>query len=154
MRVHYRKPHNLTRLHEELLRDVPAVRPTIIGADGRPEAAIVVEGLDDDVWLTVPDTVNVVNIDAVVNAHDPRPLTVVATPNPVAPNALVTVAATLPTGSSDTTVTFQVQGGMAYPEPVTGGQASHAYAFASAGSYRITASSTHHGSSAVEVIVR
>lgn len=81
-------------------------------------------------------------------------LTASVNPNPAAVNATVTVTATLPVGTPDTTVTFQVEGGTIYTEPVTTGQASHAYAFAAAGRCRIICSSAHHGSAVVEVTVQ
>lgn len=80
-------------------------------------------------------------------------LTATATPNTAAVNDTVTVTATLPGGSPDTEVTFQLEGGAAYQEPVTAGQASHAYAFSLAGAYRITVSSAHHGAQTVEVTI-
>lgn len=76
-----------------------------------------------------------------------------ASPNPAAVNATVTITATLPADTPDTSVTFQVEGGQAYTEPVTQGQASHAYAFAQSGVYRIAVSSVHHGTAIVEVTI-
>ena len=81
-------------------------------------------------------------------------LTASATPNPATVNTTVTVTAVLLAGTPDTTVTFQVEGGTAYSEPVTAGQASHAYAFSAAGRYRSAVSSAHHGTAAVEVVVQ
>ncbi len=81
-------------------------------------------------------------------------LTASATPNPVAINATVTVSATLPAGTPDISLTFQVEGGAAYTEPVSAGQASHAYAFVTPGTYRVVVSSLHHGTQVVEVVVQ
>ncbi len=75
-------------------------------------------------------------------------------PSPTAVNAAVMVMATLPANSPDTEVTFKLGGGVAYVEPVANGQASHSYAFAAPGTYRIIVSSTHHGSVIVEVVVQ
>jgi hypothetical protein len=66
----------------------------------------------------------------------------------------VTVTATLPADTPDAEVTFQVDGGQSYTEPVVNGQASHAYAFSLPGTYRIQVSSAHHGQAVVEVIVQ
>lgn len=81
-------------------------------------------------------------------------MSVSASPNPSALDATVTVRATLPAGSPDTSVTFQLEGGQAYQEPVTAGQASHNYAFALAGVYRVSVSSAHHGQQTVEETVQ
>jgi hypothetical protein len=76
------------------------------------------------------------------------------TPTPATVNAVVTVTATLPADTPDAEVTFQVDGGQSYTEPVVNGQASHAYAFSLPGTYRIQVSSAHHGQAVVEVIVQ
>lgn len=77
-----------------------------------------------------------------------------AGPNPATVNATVTVMATLPAASPDTQVTFQVMGGQAFIEPVSNLQASHAFAFASAGTYQVAVSSAHHGTVWLEVVVQ
>lgn len=81
-------------------------------------------------------------------------LTAEASPNPAAVNDIVTVTAALPLDSPDSEVVFQIAGGTAYSEPATGDQASHAYAFATAGDYMILVSSAHHGVAQVGVKVR
>jgi hypothetical protein len=69
-RLHYVKPNNLSQLHDEILAAIPALRPTDEGP------VMVVEGLDDDIYLTVPDGTDEPSIAAVVAAHIPRdPLT-------------------------------------------------------------------------------
>jgi len=81
------------------------------------------------------------------------PISAAASPNPAAVNTTVTVTATLPVDTPDTSVTFQAEGGTAYREPVSNGQASHMFAFAALGIYHVTASSAHHGKTTVEVVV-
>lgn len=81
-------------------------------------------------------------------------LSATVAPNPVAVNTATTVTANLPPGSPDAQVTFQVQGGAAYTEPVANLKASHAFAFASAGTYQVAVSSAHHGTAWVGVIVQ
>lgn len=88
------------------------------------------------------------------NVFVPHRIQLDASPNPATPNATMMVRAILPAGSPDTTVTFQVEGGAIYSEPVATGQANHAFAFASAGIYRVLVSSAHHGTAAVEVMVQ
>jgi hypothetical protein len=58
-RLHFARPNDLGKLHDELL----AARIV-------PER---VEGLGDDIWLTVPESVSVAAITAIVEAHDPTP---------------------------------------------------------------------------------
>lgn len=58
-RLHYTKPHLLSKLHDEL-----------IAAGIVPER---VEGDGEDVWLTVTDGTVESAVAAVVDAHDPTP---------------------------------------------------------------------------------
>jgi hypothetical protein len=58
-RHHYQKPHRLSKLHDEL-----------IAADISLES---VEGIDEDIWLTVPDSQTKAPIDSVVSAHTDSP---------------------------------------------------------------------------------
>lgn len=81
------------------------------------------------------------------------PIAASASPNPAAVNAVVEVTATLPTDTPDTEVTFSVEGGAPVTEPVAQGTATHAYAFARPGTYRITVSSQHHGTATIEIEV-
>lgn len=81
-------------------------------------------------------------------------LSAAALPNPASVNATVTVAAILPAGSLDTQVGFQVQGGTPYVEPVNNMQASHSFAFATAGTYQVAISSDHNGVVYVGVTVQ
>lgn len=78
-RLSFTKPNNLSLLHDQLLAALPALRP-VPNAQGRIsdftgkvelEPIMAVEGLGDEVWLTVPDTANESAIAAVVAAHDP-----------------------------------------------------------------------------------
>lgn len=78
-RLSFTKPNNLSLLHDQLLEAIPDLRP-IPNAQGRIsdftggvelEPVMVVEGLGDEVWLTVPDTADENAIAAVVAAHDP-----------------------------------------------------------------------------------
>lgn len=97
-RLHFIKPNDLSRLHDGLLITIPALRPVaVIGRvewsldglavarwfdgtgslnPGKPELrpVITVEGLADNIWLTVPDNANEAEIAAVVAAHDPATL--------------------------------------------------------------------------------
>lgn len=71
-KLHFVKLNDLSRLHDELLAAIPNLRPLPAGP------VMTVEGLGDDIWLTVPDGAGEASIAAVVQAHDhsaPRPLT-------------------------------------------------------------------------------
>jgi len=78
-RLHYEIKNTLTRLHEELLEAIPALRPiagaspgAILGDDLRREAVMVpVEGNEENVWLTVPDDADEAAIARVIAAHKP-----------------------------------------------------------------------------------
>lgn len=73
-RLHFVKPNNLSSLHDELIAAMPTLRRVAIDPDGRATALpdnLRVEGLNDDIWLTVPDTADEVAIAAVVVAHNP-----------------------------------------------------------------------------------
>ena len=73
-RLHFNRPNNLSRLHDELLAAMPTLRQVRVGADGFNEALfdnLRVEGKDNDIWLTVPDDADELAIGAVVLAHDP-----------------------------------------------------------------------------------
>jgi hypothetical protein len=72
-RLEYTYPHDLGKLHDELLAAIPPLRPTT-GPGGIDVAVMLVEGDDTHVWLTVPDNANERAIAAVVAAHDPTPL--------------------------------------------------------------------------------
>lgn len=81
MRLHYSIPNDLSKLHDELIAAVPALRP-IPDSEPNPvtpnalRAVMTIEGLGDDVWLTVPDGLSAEDeaaIAAVVAAHDPVP---------------------------------------------------------------------------------
>lgn len=77
-----------------------------------------------------------------------------ANPNPAGVNQSVNVTALLPADTPDPTVTFQVQGGAAYLEPIAAGQAAHTFAFATPGRYSLLVSSDHHGTTWLEVTVQ
>ncbi len=58
-------PHDLARLHDELLAAGIAL-PLVDGCSP-------VQGRGDDIWITVPDDTDDAAIAAVVAAHDPTP---------------------------------------------------------------------------------
>ena len=69
-KLHFFKPNALSRLHDEILVAMPGLAPEMR-----------VEGLGDDIWLTVPDTADEAAITVIVQAHDAtRP--VPRTPDP------------------------------------------------------------------------
>jgi hypothetical protein len=57
-RLHYERAHDLSALHDALL-----------AAGITPER---VEGVNTDIWLTVPDGVDEAAVQTVVEAHDPE----------------------------------------------------------------------------------
>lgn len=59
--------HHLSKLHDELLAEIPEVRPV----DG--EAVMLVSGDGAHLSLTVPDDADEAAIQSVVDAHDPTP---------------------------------------------------------------------------------
>jgi hypothetical protein len=65
-RLHYLKAHNLSKLHDELLAAFPS-----LAVEKNP--ILGVEGLGDEIWLTVPDAADEAAIAAVVARHDPTP---------------------------------------------------------------------------------
>ena len=76
-------PHNLGRLHGELIDAVPELAPIVL-PDGRKEARFGLSGIGDRIELLVPDDLSEAAealIEAVIAAHDPTP-----TPTPPAPN--------------------------------------------------------------------
>lgn len=154
MRLTYHRPHTLMKLHGELLA-LPFLEP-ISRPDGEREAVFILSGDGQTVYLDVPDDLTpeqIAELEQVINNHYPN-LTASASPNPAAVNETVIVTATLPDGAPDTEVTFQLEGGTAYTEPVTDGNASHAYAFTMSGTYRINVSSAKCGNATVEVVVQ
>ncbi|CEP67898.1 PKD domain [Moorella glycerini] len=154
MKLIYDRPHKLSKLHAELLQ-LSFLQP-IVRADEEREAILLLQGNGQTVYLDVPDDLTpeqIAEIERVINNHYPD-LTATASPNPATVNETVVVTATLPDGAPDTEVIFQVEGGTAYTEPITNGQASHAYAFAQAGTYRIIVSSVNCGTATVEVMVQ
>lgn len=71
----FRKRHHLTKLHDELLESVPALRPRP-GPSGEPEAALLLGGDGENIEAIVPDDLapeDIEAIKAVVEAHDPTP---------------------------------------------------------------------------------
>lgn len=58
-RLHYSRPHNLSRLHDELLAS--GIRPLLVEGDGA------------ELWLTLADDVAITLVDTIVAAHDPTP---------------------------------------------------------------------------------
>jgi len=71
--LRFTKPHDLGRLHDELLAAMPSLRQTRTGAEGLNEALpgnMRVEGRGDDIWLIVEDSADKQAIAYVVTAHD------------------------------------------------------------------------------------
>ncbi len=62
-RLYYKRANCLSKLHDELL--AVGIKP------------LLVEGLGDDIWITIDDVANTASVDAIVAAHDPTPLPVV-----------------------------------------------------------------------------
>lgn len=81
-------------------------------------------------------------------------LAVTVSPNPVAIDEVVMVTAFLPPYSSDTEITFQVEGGQQWREQVVNCKGTHAFVFTQPGIYQITVSSLSHGKEVVEVVVQ
>jgi hypothetical protein len=81
----------------------------------------------------------------------------VAVPASAATDETITATATLPAGSPDSSVTFQVTFNGEAADPVAlgvvDGAASQQFSFDTPGTYRITASSEHHGAAVGEVVV-
>lgn len=78
-KLHYVRPNDLSKLHDELLAAIPALRPVPMAAHpDHKEAVMTVQGRGDDIWLTVPDDTDETAITTVVAFHDPlaaRPAT-------------------------------------------------------------------------------
>lgn len=71
-RLQFNRPNNLSKLHDELLAAIPALRP-VLNTQDRQEAVMRVEGSGDTVWLEVPNTADTAAIGVVVQAHDSLP---------------------------------------------------------------------------------
>lgn len=80
-------------------------------------------------------------------------LQVSVNPNPVTVGEMVNIVGMLPPNSPDTELTFQVQDGQTYAEPVIDRKASHIYAFVDPGVYRVKVSAPSHSPRTVRVIV-
>jgi acyl-CoA hydrolase len=65
--LRYRQPHHLGKLHLELLAAIPGLQP-IEGS-----ARCIVSGDGISLQLSVPDEIDPLQIQAVVEAHDPTP---------------------------------------------------------------------------------
>lgn len=153
-KLQYRRLHSLAKLHRELLT-LPFLQPKDVEM-GMKEAIFILCGDGQTIYLDVPDNLTpeqIVEIEQVINNHYPD-LTASASPNPATVSETVVVTAALPAGSPDTEVTFQLEGGTTYTEPVADSKASHTYAFAMPGTYRINVSGTYCGTAIVEVVVQ
>jgi len=64
------QPNNLSLLHDEILAAIPECRPHF-DENGEQVPTIRVEGVGDDIRIEVPDTVNIDQVAAVIQAHDP-----------------------------------------------------------------------------------
>lgn len=69
----FKRPHDISKLHDELLAAVPSVQPKPDEA-GRLYAVMAIESDGKTVRLEVPDDADQKAIAAVVRAHDPTPL--------------------------------------------------------------------------------
>lgn len=72
MKLTYIKPHNLAKLHEELM-SLPFLQPRL-RSDGDREAVIILCGDGQTIYLDVPDNLTpeqMAEIERVVNAHNP-----------------------------------------------------------------------------------
>jgi len=72
-RLHFVISNNLSVLHDELLQAIPTLVPDV-SSDGNRYAIIQVEGDADNVWFTVPDNTDEVDIQTVIDAHDATPV--------------------------------------------------------------------------------
>ena len=75
MILRYERPHHLSKLHDELLVAIPALRPQP-GPTGELEARLLIGGDGETVEMIVPDDLtpeDIAAIEAVVEAHDPTP---------------------------------------------------------------------------------
>jgi hypothetical protein len=96
-------PHNLGKLHDELLEAIPELRGTP-GPDGRLEAMMSIGALGDVITLEVPDKVSDEQIDAVLADHDPTPRPARLSPRAVAAEVLLTAAKTDPVAAAIATL--------------------------------------------------
>lgn len=64
--------NNLNQFHAEVIAAIPDCAPSP-GRDGELEARVAVEGRNDLVRVTPPDSVTEAQIQAVVDAHVPDP---------------------------------------------------------------------------------
>jgi hypothetical protein len=106
---------------------------------------------DEDVWNNQN---RAFKVNGQWTIYDPLAVDV---PASAATDETITATVTLPAGSPDTSVTFTVifNGEAADPVAVdvVNGAASQQFAFDTPGTYRITASSEHHGAAVGEVVV-
>ena len=69
-RLYFNRPNNnLDKLHDELLAAIPALAQVQVGRNGLNEALpenMQVEGLGDDIWLTVADDADEALIWAII----------------------------------------------------------------------------------------
>lgn len=72
-RLSYTTPNDLNKLHAELM-ELPSLAGTYLDDDGFEVPKLRVEGLGEDIRITVPDDIVTATIDAVVAAHDPTPI--------------------------------------------------------------------------------
>ena len=84
--LRFNQAHNLSKLAEELVTAIPSLEKTRVRTDGAfvgyKEAIpdhLRMEGLEDDLIITVADDADEVAIQAVIDAHDATPRTVTPT---------------------------------------------------------------------------
>ena len=64
-------PNNLNLLHDELIAGVPDLRPIERnGSSGDFVPQMGVQGIGDEIFLSVPDHANVLAIEAVIEKHN------------------------------------------------------------------------------------
>jgi len=64
-------PNNLNLLHDELMKEIPALRPVQISdGSGDYEPRVGVKGRGDKIYLSVPDDADIPAIEGVIKRHD------------------------------------------------------------------------------------
>jgi hypothetical protein len=64
-------PNNLNLLHDELMKEIPALRPVQINdSSGDYAPRMGVQGRGDKIYLSVPDDADIPAIEGVIKRHD------------------------------------------------------------------------------------
>jgi hypothetical protein len=75
-KLHFSRSNDLSKLHDELLAAIPTLQKLTSGSapsdwiQNLPDS-MVVEGWNEDIWLTVADDADEAAIQVVVEAHTP-----------------------------------------------------------------------------------